>query len=893
MTTATGQRRARPGLDLASVLGRARTDRWPLLVALAVIALTVFLAVLTPRLVDRTADESIRDAVARAGAGADTTLTVPFRPDSAGAGPDHDPAAGTVDLAPRLATALPPELSAVLTPPVAAVVSYPLTLTLPTTSTLPPTALRLAWVWDDGGPPVSWVAGAAPAANDTGVEVGLSSDVAAAVGAGVGDRLTVRNEAVDVELTVTGVFRAADPGDPVWSRTPEVLRPRLSGAGPQARADVTVLLSDRSLPSARALLGDDATVRTFTFAPIADRFGAADVDPVAQAVTRLRSATGIFPLAPAPRVDSRLGTVLLNAQGRLRAAQAQAPVMLTAVVLTAALTLLLTGQLLVQRRGPVLATSRTRGGSLPGTAAELAFESIALALAGAGLGLLAASVAAPGRTVWPLLAAVVLVAAATGPVLGVRAAARATGGRRVPADRRRRRALRRDRQVRQVVIEAAGVLLAVAALAALRLRGVLASAVSPGGDLLLAAAPTLTVLAGAVVLFRLTPVLARLALRWATRSRHAVPLLAAARVQAATRALPVLALTTATGLAVLALTLGATVRAGQVDASWSAVGADVTVTTDPDPQLTGTADRLAARPGVELAVPARVEDGVQLLAATGGDRATVLVVDPAAFARLLASTPLPDAPDLSRLGDGPQALVSADLPLRASGTTLLWHGEQVPFRAVGRVPALAPDDGTTVVLSTGSVPADLAAPDTVWVVGDGAAEAVAAAPELTGADVVDRADRLSAERAAPLTTGLVALVGGSAVVLVALAVLVVVLAAQAGGPDRRRTLATVRTLGLSGRQVRRVSAGELLPGVLLGTVGGGALGMLVAWLVRAPLELQRVTGQTTAPALVVPWWTPAVVLPLLLAVAGVVALESSLRRRERLGEVLRVGQASG
>jgi putative ABC transport system permease protein len=892
VTTATRRRRARPGLDLAGVLGRARTDRWPLLVAVAVVALTAFLAVLTPRLVDRTADASVRDALARAGSGADTTVTVPFRPDGESGTERRDPAGSTVGDSMRTTAALPDELSSVLAPPVAAVVTRSLRLALPAPSTLPPTGVRLAWVWDAGAPGVDWIAGGPPGASAEGVQVGLSEQVAAAVGAGVGDRLTAQGS-TDVVLTVTGIFQATDPGAPVWSQAPEALAPRVSGAGPHAQADVTALLSDASLPAARLAVDADEITRTITYTPVAARFRAADVDPVVRAVTRLRTAGGTFPLESTPRVDSRLGTVLLEAQTRLRAAEAQAPVLLTAVVVTAALALLLTGQLLVQRRGAVLATSRARGGSLPATAVELGLESVVVALVGGGLGLLAADLVRAGPTPWTLLIVVLVVAAGTGPVLGVRAAARATGGRRVPADRRHRRALRRDRQVRRAVVEAAVVLLAVGALAALRLRGVLASSASPGGDLLLAAAPTLAVLAGAVVLFRLTPLLARLGLGWATRSRHAVPLLAAARVQAATRALPVLALTAATGLAVLALTLGATVRAGQVDASWTAVGADVTVTTDPDPELTGTADRLAARPGVELAVPARVEDGLQLLAAAGGDRATVVVVDPAAFARLLASTPLPDAPDLSRLTGGPQALVSADLPLDATGTALLWNGEQVPFTAVGRVPALAPDEGTTVVLSTGSVPADLAAPDTVWVVGDGAAEAVAAAPELTGADVVDRHDRLTAERAAPLTTGLVALVGGSAVVLVALAALVVVLAAQAGGPERRRTLATVRTLGLTGRQVRRVSAGELLPGVLLSTVGGGALGVLVAWLVTTPLELQRVTGQTTAPTLVVPWWTPAVVLPLLLAVAGVLALESSLRRRERLGEVLRVGQASG
>jgi putative ABC transport system permease protein len=81
----------------------------------------------------------------------------------------------------------------------------------------------------------------------------------------------------------------------------------------------------------------------------------------------------------------------------------------------------------------------------------------------------------------------------------------------------------------------------------------------------------------------------------------------------------------------------------------------------------------------------------------------------------------------------------------------------------------------------------------------------------------------------------------------------------------------------------------LLPPVLLASVVGTGLGASVAGLVVAPLELHRVTGQPSVPALVVPWWAPGAIVPLVLTVAAVVAVESSRRRRERLGEVLRVG----
>ena len=49
------------------------------------------------------------------------------------------------------------------------------------------------------------------------------------------------------------------------------------------------------------------------------------------------------------------------------------------------------------------------------------------------------------------------------------------------------------------------------------------------------------------------------------------------------------------------------------------------------------------------------------------------------------------------------------------------------------------------------------------------------------------------------------------------------------------------------------------------------------------------TGQAADPALAVPWWAAGPPLALVATVAVVVAVESSARRRLRLGQVLRVG----
>jgi putative ABC transport system permease protein len=180
-------------------------------------------------------------------------------------------------------------------------------------------------------------------------------------------------------------------------------------------------------------------------------------------------------------------------------------------------------------------------------------------------------------------------------------------------------------------------------------------------------------------------------------------------------------------------------------------------------------------------------------------------------------------------------------------------------------------------------------PNRLWAVGPGAAAAVTAAPGLDGTTVATRDAWLAAHRSEPLTVGVQRAAAAATLTLLALVALVVVLAAATSAPARGVTLATLRTLGLGGRDARLVTAGELLPGVLLAVVGGAALGAVVTRVVVGPLALRLVTGQSADPAAVWSAWAGAPVVVALATLAVTVVAESSLRRRERLGEVLRVG----
>lgn len=839
-------------------------------VGLLVLALATALAVVVPAAVAATADDAVRAQVAGAGTGADTVVTAPFPEDLTGtvrraAGA----AADTRALAAGVAGRLPGALAAAVGTPVAVATTRDLTLTLPAPVAvqLGPTEARLTWVARDGGAAVTWTAGTAPATatTDGQVQAGLAAPAAAALGVGPGDRLAALTpDGRPVEVVLSGVFTPDDPADPAWARTPRLLEPATRGAGGARRTALSLLLGDASLPDAGVAAGP--LVRTVTFPARPAGLTAPGADAVARAVTEVRAAPVVLGVSPLPRVDSRLADLLDDATATLAAARAQAAVLVAAVGLATALVLLLAAAALVGRRGRVLGLSRARGGSLPGLGTALLAEGAVLTVVGVGTGLLVGVLLAPGPVPWGTAPAGVLPAALTGllalPVLGLRAADAVTGGRRVPLDTRARTRARREARLRRAAADLALLLLAAGAVLALRSRGV------PGGSLAVAA-PALAVLAGAVLVARVQPVLTGALLGPARRARGAVPLLAAAGARS-TAVLGPVALTAVVALAGTVVCLGTTTRAGQVAASWTAVGADATVTADPLPDVD-----LAGAPGVDLAVPARVAEGVQLSTASGGARTRVVVVDPDAYAQLVGSTPLPDVDGLAGLGD--RALVTPDVG--GDGTVLL-DGQAVRFTVAGTLPP----GPTTVLLAPAAVPADLAAPDVLWLTGPGAAAAAAGVP---GGTVQLRADRLAAVADAPLPRGLAALGVGTAVVLLGLAVLAVVLGGVAGARRRRATSGVLRTLGLGERQARAVTLLELLPGVLTTAVPGVVLGVAVTALVSGPLGLRLLTGQAGDPALVLPWWLPALGVPPLLAVGVTVLAEARARRRVPLGTVLR------
>lgn len=882
-------------------MGGARAGRGPLLLAAAVVVLATLLASAVPAAIRGTADDAVADAVTRAGTDAALVVDAPFEREDPTERIRRSRSAAILEQSAGVAQfRLSPALDAVLRPPVAAVTSTPLQVT----GGGPGRTIRLSYVTVGAGARLVWTAGGTPQASvpaadaDTAVrgagpwpvQVGLTQETATALRVAPGDRVSARDpRGRDLDVRVSGIFRALDADDPSWQDA-QLLRPVVAGNGPDTSTAMAGLLSADSLPDGRLALDEGDVRSTIVFTPEPTRLHWRDAEAVAAAVVALKATSG--PPGEALRWDSRLDTVLRDARAEVTAAAAQASVLLVGLVTTAALVLLLAADLLVRRRAAVLAGARMRGASLPGIGAELAVESGVVALAAGALGLLLGRVFAAGPS-WRWPVPVVVVAVLAGPLLGMRVAARAGRARQRPANRSARRSARHTRQLRRVALETAVVLAAAGAVIALRERGVVSAS---GGVGLPALAPTLLAVTGALLLLRLLPPTAGLALALAARSRRSLPLLSAARAaETAARPLPFLVLVVSSTLLTYALSLSATESAGLAATAWQTVGADARLVVGPSESVPAITQRLAASTGVRQTVAAAVVDDVPAVSAGTTASVRFVVVDAVAFRQLLASTPLPDAPQLDRLhptgGRVPALLRTSDVALRsAHGTAVRWHDTTVGLNVVGTAPAVGTGEGDVLVVDAAAFAGAGAAfvPNTVWVVGPRAA---AAAAGVAGPDdvVTLRSDVVAARRSAPLAAGLLHLAATSAVVLSLLGLLGVVLGAAASAPARRETLARLRTLGLRSREARQVAVGELLPPVVLGGVGGAAFGVLLAYASLSLLDLRLLTGQATAPAVVVP---PVTVVPVALLVAAVflmIEVESSRRERLRLDLALRAG----
>jgi len=897
---------------------RARTDQALLIAQFGFVALASLLAVLGPGLLLSTIDGGVRDEVRAAGSAADVEVRM-----AVGDRGQNRPASLTpdeaIDYAAELPATLPPGLGSV-----DRVVQL---------SVLSPYAsirdedgdrarddydlqVRPAMLVPGDAESVDVVEGRLPEPADDVVEIVMARGTADAGGIAVGDRLGAWFAPGDraerdgdngpvLDYLVVGLVEPRDADDERWSdrsslwetqeRSASSAEVRFVRMTALAVPEGMLLQAEQLRPPLEGIIRIRLDVDAVT-AERAETIGT-EVRGLVVDAEPLSAGTGAV-------IDVRtgLGDVLGAYPVVARAALAQMSVMMAGVIGIAAVVQVLLAGLIIGRRSGALALERARGASLTGIAGRTLLESGTVAVAGVVVGLALSQIVFPGRIAEPGAALVGgLIAALAAPVIAVARVLPLWAGRRTPANRDARRRLAGRRRSRRLVVELAVILLAVAALYALRDRGLL-QARTGGIDPLLAAAPLLACVAVAIVILRLFPYPVRLISRIGRRDRGVLGLLAAVRAQQGLALAPLLALTLGTALATSGGLLVETVRGGLDEAAWDRVGADVRV----DAAVSSTAlEEVRAAEGVAAASATSMRVGVGIDFGTTTVSATVLGVDES-YGAVVESLPTggDGTPYSALVGvetDDPEAPLPAVLDERlarslTSDTIAMYFGpDYVELRVVGVVPGgpegYAAGPFAFVDLEGLALRTDPAVtPTRVLVMGEGAMAATDAL-NLPDDSVTGRAEWITDRRGLSIVAGVEATMLLATISAVLLAAIALVATVVGGARERGRTLAMLRTLGMRPRLGWWLALAELLPVVIAAIIGGTAAGVLVVLSLAPALGLDVLAGGLAVPE---PAIAPGVFLgiaggAIVLLGVGVLA-DVLVHRRERLNEVLRVGE---
>lgn len=765
---------------------------------------------------------------------------------------------------------------------------------------------------------VDVVAGEPPSTDATDptsavVEVMAAAPVAETLGLQVGEvysllpgQAEVRPEQVTgdvgpaVAVRLTGLFAPQDPAAAIWELDRRLLAAptRLWPPGAQPPQE--------PVPIRQAtLVTDQSGINVLTGQELGDFFAGEtvvrlrldtarlDADWAAQAPDAVADLLGNTGLRTELRVETALFELIDEFQGQLAAGQAVAAVVTAGLVGVGAGLLALVAATAGNRRREELALLRARGGSWPTLLHWCLAEAALVVLPAAALGWLL-HLPVPGRSdpalVPGLGAAPVTVAA--GALLLV-AVVLALGGRARPV------AAQRSELVHyppvRITIEVAVVLLAGVGVLVLHQRGLTRVG---GADPYLAMVPVLIGAAAGLLALRLHPWPLRLLGLLTARRPGVVAFLGLAR---ASRAAPVTALPMV--VLVLAVAVGGfsgavyqAIDAGRQAVAVQAVGAHARVAADG--LAPGTVTAVATLPGVTT-VAAMGRGGFLLRNDRVVQGSTVVIVDTPAYQQILTAI---DAP-----GRLPQPLLAADAttdpvpvlvpPHADSGQELavqLPDGQKRPVTVVGEIsglPDLAPGDNwvllprhaapTTPIdeLLIAGADADLAA------VREAVADATGNAPEhVEVTSLAGYREELAGSEFQPWLS-LMFLIGTIGAAVGGVLAVELTLVGQAAA--RGRTLALLRTMGLSHRQTRALLLIELLPVLAVAVAVGAVVGVGMPVLLAPALGLTELTGG--APVVVTFDLGTVALLTGLLGVflVGAVLAEAAAHRRLGLGRVLR------
>jgi putative ABC transport system permease protein len=534
------------------------------------------------------------------------------------------------------------------------------------------------------------------------------------------------------------------------------------------------------------------------------------------------------------------------------------------LIVTGATVILIAARMMVARRESELAMLRARGGSLRQVAGVMAAGAVLAALPGALAGAALASAAIPGGAVssatgWWLAGVTVAAALAGPPLIAVwqhrRPAPAANPALTTTAETGRPRVA-----WRRPVAELTGIAAAAAGLVVLHDQGVPAGG---GIDLYLTITPVLVAIPVVIIMLRLYPLAVRGLLRLSARGTGATGFVAmscAAR-SSLTGVLPAFALVLALSLATFAGMTSNGITRGEIAASWHTTGADAVINAGPFPVTPSALSTIAAVRGVRHATAV----WSTTWATPSGQRLTVVAVDPAAYAALVADTPFPAFP-AATIGNGTPGGVQssgAPVPVLASpdaaaalgrgATQLTSSGPVGPFtvRVAGTVndtPA-EPGGGTFVIMPLERLPGATGtpAPNVVLATGSGiddARLAAVAARVIPQAQTSFRSTALASLADSPLQHGATAIIGLTIAAAAAFGLFIVMFGLALGSAERALTLARLTVMGHE-LQTGLVLA-EAMPALIAAVVAGAACALALPHVVGSSIDLSAFTG-TTAP----------------------------------------------
>ncbi|HEY7984081.1 MAG TPA: hypothetical protein VID73_07935, partial [Ktedonobacterales bacterium] len=445
-----------------------------------------------------------------------------------------------------------------------------------------------------------------------------------------GSRLTYPHS--DVLVRVVGIWAPTDTLDPFWNGHDFISRP-VKDSQPFV---YPVLLSAPDYVAMLSPLPDVRVTQTWVYYTDPKRITLGTLAQTSERLARLRThlATDLNGLhLNGSVVLTDLDLALQQVTSQLALLGLPLYVLVAQVAGLALLAVLLLASLLAESQATTLVTLKTRGASGGQLLGSYLAQAVALgalgALAGPWLGARLAllltrifvpratldaagvSLAYLGRTINPAEAAGPALAGGTLGALALLLAIQASARLDVLAERRERGRASRQPLWRRAYLDVA--LAVICALAYLDLdqfgaAGVRASLGDHASSPLIAAAPALLLLAGALLTLRIFPAVVNAGARLATRRRGATSTLAFSDLARATsgplRLLLLVLLTV--GLALFALSANATLARSATDLAAYAAGADVRmVQLEPEPPDTQTAisTRLRALAGVAGVTP--------------------------------------------------------------------------------------------------------------------------------------------------------------------------------------------------------------------------------------------------------------------------------------------------